>query len=81
MSDPRHAMIFECSENRFWLNIVPSTELPDDTLGDDSPLAAKTFGPFKDVDKAKEFADDNFENTGFEIPLYVDKWREGIRGY
>jgi len=81
MSDPRHAMVFECSENDFWLNIVPTTETEDGCLGDGGPLAAKTYGPFGSVEEAREYADDCFQNTGFVIPLYVDKWREGIRGY
>jgi len=68
MSDPRHAMIFECDENKFWLNIVPTTETES---GDASPLAAETFGPFTSVSQARDYADDNFQNTGFVIPLYV----------
>jgi len=68
MSDPRHAMIFECDENKLWLNIVPTTET---VSGDDSPLAAITFGPFMSVEQAREYADDNFQNTGFVIPVYV----------
>jgi len=67
MSDPRHAMVFQCDEGSFWLNMVPTTE----TLsGDDSPLAAKTFGPFGDVQEARSYASDNFQNTGFVIPYY-----------
>lgn len=67
MSDPRHAMIFECDERKLWLNIVPTTETES---GDDSPLAAVTFGPFISVEQAREYADDNFQNTGFVIPVY-----------
>ena len=63
MSDPRHAIIFECDENKFWLNIAPT--------GEDSPLEADTFGPFMSVEQARDYADDNFQNTGFVIPLYV----------
>jgi hypothetical protein len=63
MSDPRHAMIFECDENKFWLHIAPT--------GEDSPLEADTFGPFMSVEQARDYADDNFQNTGFVIPLYV----------
>ena len=40
------AMVFECSQNDFWLNMVPTTELPDGRLGDDGPLASKMYGPF-----------------------------------
>ena len=68
MSDPRHAMVFKCDESQFWLNIVPTTETPN---GDGSPLASETFGPFTSVVEAREYADDNFQNTGFVIPLYV----------
>lgn len=67
MSDPRHAIIFQCDESKFWLNIVPTTETAS---GDDSPLASETFGPFTSVVEARDYADDNFQNTGFVIPLY-----------
>jgi hypothetical protein len=67
MSDPRHAMVFQCDESKFWLNIVPTT---DTLTGDDSPLASETFGPFLSVEQARNYADDNFQNTGFVIPLY-----------
>ena len=63
MSDPRHAIIFECDENKFWLNIAPT--------GEYSPLEADNFGPFMSVEQARDYADDNFQNTGFVIPLYV----------
>ena len=67
MSDPRHAMIFQCDESKFWLNIVPTTET---VSGDDSPLASETFGPFVSATEARDYADDNFQNTGFVIPVY-----------
>ena len=67
MSDPRHAMIFQCDEGKVWLNIVQTTETES---GDHSPLAAETFGPFGDVQAARDYADDNFQNTGFVIPFY-----------
>ena len=67
MSDPRHAMVFQCDESLYWLNIVPTTETISQ---DDSPLASETFGPFKDVQEARDYAGDNFQNTGFVIPLY-----------
>jgi hypothetical protein len=59
---PRHGMIFEC-ERMNGLNIAPT--------GEDSPLEADTFGPFMSVEQARDYADDNFQNTGFVIPLYV----------
>jgi len=66
MSEPRHAMIFECDEGDVWLNMVPDAEGDDDR----SPAAAVTFGPFEGVEEARLFADDNFQNTGFVIPVY-----------
>ena len=66
MSEPRHAMVFECDEGRVWLNMVPEAEGDDDR----SPAAAVTFGPFEGVEEARSFADDNFQNTGFVIPVY-----------
>ena len=35
MNDPRHAMVFECSENDFWLNMVPTTETEDGCSGEE----------------------------------------------
>lgn len=67
MSEPRHAMIFKCDEEMFWLNIVPEAEGNDDR----TPAAAKTFGPFQGVNEARLFADNNFQNTGFVIPVYA----------
>ena len=66
MSEPRHAMVFECDEGRVWLNMVPEAEGDEDR----SPAAAVTFGPFEGVEEARLFADDNFQNTGFVIPVY-----------
>lgn len=80
VSDPRHAMVFECSQNDFWLNMVPTTELPDGRLGDDGPLASKMYGPFGSVEEARGFAEDRFQNTGFEIPVYVDEWKKELLG-
>jgi len=67
MSEPRHAMIFECDEGDVWLNMVPAAEGDDDR----SPAASKTYGPFGGVEEARSFADDNFQNTGFVIPVYA----------
>ncbi len=66
MSEPRHAMIFRCDENHTWLNIVP------EAVGDDdrSPLASVTYGPFPSVEGARKYADENFQNTGYIIPVY-----------
>lgn len=66
MSEPRHAMVFECDEGHVWLNMVPEAEGDDDR----SPAASKTYGPFEGVEEARSFADDNFQNTGFVIPVY-----------
>ena len=67
MSEPRHAMVFECDGGHVWLNMVPAAEGDDDR----SPAAAKTYGPFKTVYGARLFADENFQNTGFVIPVYA----------
>lgn len=66
MSEPRHAMVFICDDGLVWLHMVPEAEGDDDR----SPAAAKTYGPFGTVFEARRFADDNFQNTGFVIPLY-----------
>jgi len=66
MSEPRHAMIFVCDDGYVWLNMVPEAEGYDDR----SPAAAETFGPFDAVREARDFAEDNFQNTGFVIPVY-----------
>jgi hypothetical protein len=59
-------MIFCCDENHTWLNIVP------EAVGDDdrSPLASVTYGPFSSVNCARKYADENFQNTGYVIPVY-----------
>ena len=68
MSEPRDAMIFESfDEPGWWLNMVPEAEGDDDR----SPAAAETFGPFDSPDIARTFASQTFQNTGFEIPVYV----------
>lgn len=67
MSEPRHAMIFFCDDGHAWLNIVPEAEGDDDR----SPAASEIFGPFSGVSEARRYADDNFQNTGFRIPLYA----------
>lgn len=67
MSEPRHAMIFQCDEEMIWLNMVPEAEGDDDR----TPAASKTFGPFESVNAARLFADNNFQNTGFVIPVYA----------
>lgn len=72
MSEPRHAMIFECDEGRVWLNMVPEAEGDDDR----SPSASETYGPFDTVSEARRYADDNFQNTGFVIPLYTSHQEE-----
>ena len=67
MSEPRHAMIFECDEGDVWLNMVPAAEGDDDR----SPAASRTYGPFCSVSEAREYADENFQNTGSVIPVYA----------
>lgn len=66
MSEPRHAMIYFCDEGRVWLNMVPEAEGDDDR----SPAASETYGPFGAVHEARLYADNNFQNTGFVIPVY-----------
>lgn len=66
MSDPRHAMIFKCDDGDMWLNIVPGTDCGRDY----SPEFSETFGPFSTARDAREYASNNFQNTGFEIPVY-----------
>ena len=72
MSEPRHAMIYFCDEGRVWLNMVPEAEGDDDR----SPSASETYGPFGTVSEARRYADDNFQNTGFVIPLYMPHQEE-----
>ena len=75
MSEPRHAMIFKCDDGMIWLNIVPEAEADDDR----TPMAAKTYGNFESIKQARAFADSMFQNTGSEIPLYIQTptwWEE-----
>jgi hypothetical protein len=71
MSDYRHAAIFQdvtCVagvDDGWWLHIVPET--PDDR--DATPLDAVMHGPFASPAEAREFADGNYQNTGFVIPV------------
>lgn len=67
MSEPRHAMIYrDAVKKKWWLEIVQwDVERKLDTLSDN----ADTFGPFKSKKKAERYAGDNFQNTGFEIPV------------
>jgi len=67
MSEPRHAMIYrDAVKKKWWLEIVQwDVERKSDTLSDN----ADTFGPFKNEEQAEEYASDNFQNTGFEIPV------------
>lgn len=67
MSEPRHAMIYFCDEGEVWLNMVPAAEGDEDR----SPAASRTYGPFCCVSTAREYADENFQNTGFVIPVYA----------
>jgi len=46
--------------------MVPEAEGDDDR----SPAASETYGPFGAVHEARLYADNNFQNTGFVIPVY-----------
>ena len=67
MSEPRHAMIYrDAVTKKWWLEIVVyDVETESDTLSDN----ANTIGPFNNPEEAENYADDNFQNTGFGIPV------------
>ena len=67
MSEPRHAMIYrDAVEKKWWLEIVQwDVNNKWDALSNN----ADCFGPFETSKQAQEYASDNFQNTGFEIPV------------
>lgn len=66
MSEPRHAMIYRDAVHKlWWLEIVPEVEDEVEILSEN----AESFGPFGNIKKAREYADETFQNTGFEIPV------------
>jgi|13_taG_2_1085334.scaffolds.fasta_scaffold96498_2 hypothetical protein len=71
MSEPRHAMIYrDAIHKKWWLEIVVNDiQNQCDTLSE----SAETFGPFGTIKKARDYADENFQNTGFEIPVLDPK--------
>lgn len=84
MSYPRHAMIYRDGfRHQWWLEIVtdPYDYLSwkdDENTQDDyerSVLSchASTFGPFKSPEEAQNYADKNYQNTGFAIPVLDPK--------
>lgn len=67
MSEPRHAMIYRDAVHKLWWLEINPYDLEDEL--DALSEYAKTFGPFGNSKKAQEYASDNFQNTGFEIPV------------
>ena len=77
MSEPRHAMIYpanivmsdtiiEQSETKWWLEIVRwDCETEDDCMSDN----ASTIGMFDSPEEAQDFADEHYQNIGYEIPV------------
>jgi len=67
MSEPRHAIIYrDAVKKKWWLEIVTSDIYRDtDRLSDN----AETFGPFTSSNNAMKFAEECFQNTGYEIPI------------
>ena len=53
-------------KRKWWLEIVQwDVSKKSDALSDN----ADAFGPFEDPEQAQEYADENFQNTGFGIPV------------
>jgi len=84
MSEPRHAMIYKDGlKGQWWLEIVADVwdhlsfneeeNSEQDYLECDLSHNASTWGPFGSCEKAQLFADANFQNTGFEIPVLDPK--------
>jgi hypothetical protein len=66
MSDYRHAAIFKDTTggDEYWLNIVRET--PEGLIS--CPSMAVTIGPFPKIQAARDYADANYQNTGYVIP-------------
>jgi hypothetical protein len=84
MSEPRHAMIYKDGfKGQWWLQIVADVwdhlsfdedeNTEEDYVKCDLSHNASTFGPFESPEKAQDFADENLQNTGFEIPILDPK--------
>lgn len=80
MSEPRHCMIYQDGyKKQWWLEIVADVwdhlsfneeeNSEDDYVKCDLSHNASTWGPFESPAKAQQFADGNFQNVGFEIPV------------
>ena len=69
MSEPRHCLIYrDCDHKKWWLNIV--VDIDDDTSGYcRNSNNAEFFGPFNTAQEAEDFASDNMQNVGYEIPV------------
>jgi hypothetical protein len=72
MSEPRHAMVYQCDKSKKWfLEMCPE---PYDIFGNhDESLRyrdmADTYGEFNSSEEAQEFGHKNFQNTGSMIPI------------
>ena len=82
MSEPRHAMIYPAKiesiysndkggnyvqlETQWWLEIVRwDCETEDDCMSDN----ASTIGTFDSPEEAQDFANEHYQNIGYEIPV------------
>ena len=80
MSEPRHCMIYRDGyKKQWWLEMVAcvwdhlSFEESENSEEDYDCCSlshnASTWGPFASAHEAQVFADTNFQNTGFLIPV------------
>ena len=78
MSEPRHAMIYPAKievlmqlcplqlKTKWWLEIV---RFDCETEGDCMSDNADTIGMFDSPEEAQDFADEHYQNIGYEIPV------------
>ena len=67
MSEPRHAAIYrDCENDKWFLEIVPYDLLAEQ---DAYSHNAEQFGFFDTPEEAELYAEGNFQNTGFGIPV------------
>lgn len=67
MSEPRHAAIYkDCEKDKWFLEIVPYDLMKEQ---DAYSHNAEQFGFFDTPEEAEQYAENNFQNTGFGIPV------------
>jgi hypothetical protein len=67
MSEPRHAAIYkDCEKDKWFLEIVPYDLMKEQ---DAYSHNSEQFGFFDTPEEAEQYAENNFQNTGFGIPV------------